>query len=366
MIYRRLEATNRLFIILLFICFSFSSSSSSSSSSSTDNNNTSNKQFVYINKKSVSSDESTAKNVNSYYTTTQHLINESYYNKSFDPLWYLNKFGYLDMTKKVGNEADLTTKMSSSLLMMPKLDDESHLLADAVKRFQKYAGLPVTGQLDNQTLAVMKLPRCGHPDILKSKKSGGSKERFTLDNLFSYRQHKYLKARARRRKRYALQGSKWAKSKLKFKVGKYPMYSMLSKEQIDHELKRAFNLWSEASNVEFEQVNDAQKSKSLLLLDQIVTSQTKPDAPAKKVDIDVRFETGFHGDSEPFDGSGLILGHAYFPEFGGSTHFDADELWTSKSNDGVNLYQVAVHEFGHALGLEHSDNFDAIMAPFFR
>ena len=29
---------------------------------------------------------------------------------------------------------------------------------------------------------------------------------------------------------------------------------------------------------------------------------------SKAADIDVRFETGFHEDSEPFDGSGPILG----------------------------------------------------------
>ena len=33
---------------------------------------------------------------------------------------------------------------------------------------------------------------------------------------------------------------------------------------------------------------------------------------------------------------------------------------------GTNLLQTAAHEFGHSLGLSHTDDNDALMAPFYR
>ena len=57
----------------------------------------------------------------------------------------------------------------------------------------------------------------------------------------------------------------------------------------------------------------------------------------------------------------------FFPTgFAGDAHFDDDEIFTLRTAQGTNFYWVALHEFGHSLGLEHSNKREAIMYPWYQ
>ncbi|XP_061497686.1 matrix metalloproteinase-14 isoform X5 [Anopheles gambiae] len=185
----------------------------------------------------------------------------------------------------------------------------------AIMEFQSFAGLNVTGELDGETMQLMSLPRCG----VKDKVGFGSDTRS---------------------KRYALQGSRWKVKDLTYRISKYPR--RLERTAVDKEIAKAFGVWSEYTDLRF--------------------TPKKTGA----VHIDIRFEENEHGDGDPFDGPGGTLAHAYFPVYGGDAHFDDAEQWTIDKPRGTNLFQVAAHEFGHSLGLSHSDVRSALMAPFYR
>eukprot|EP00106_Octopus_bimaculoides_P005813 XP_014773255.1 PREDICTED: matrix metalloproteinase-16-like [Octopus bimaculoides] len=65
------------------------------------------------------------------------------------------------------------------------------------------------------------------------------------------------------------------------------------------------------------------------------------------------------------DQHGGVLAHAFMPT-NGDVHFDESEDWSVNSSKGKSLLYVAVHEFGHSLGLYHSKDVNAIMFPYYK
>ncbi len=82
------------------------------------------------------------------------------------------------------------------------------------------------------------------------------------------------------------------------------------------------------------------------------------------------FASGAHGDGYPFIPEGSMLAHTFYPappnpeSIAGDMHFNADENWSVGS--GIDLFSVALHEAGHALGLGHSDQPSAVMYPYYQ
>ena len=213
---------------------------------------------------------------------------------------YFSKFGYLQgPSSETGN-------------LMSKED-----LPIAIRNFQKFGNIPVTGILDQRTKELLQKPRCGNKDTIEDS--------------------------TERMRRYVLAPSKWDKKELTYRILNYT--PDLPQATTRRAIIEAFKVWEGVTTLRFTEVRGG-------------------DA-----DILILFARQYHQDGYPFDGKGLVLAHAFFPgvDKGGDTHFDDDEQWTYNSDEnGVDLFMVAAHEFGHAIGLSHSNQPGALMYPWYQ
>ncbi|NXR05255.1 MMP7 protein, partial [Sagittarius serpentarius] len=181
-------------------------------------------------------------------------------------------------------------------------------LEERIKEMQLFFNLTVTGKLNAETEEMMKRPRCGVPDIADYKTFPGN--------------------------------PRWEKTHLTYKIVNYT--PDLPQKKVDDAIRRAFMVWSDVTPLQFHRVFN------------------------RPADIVIAFARREHGDGYPFDGRGNTLAHAFAPGggLGGDAHFDDDERW-SEFNREVNLFLVAAHEFGHSLGLDHSNVRGALMYPIY-
>ncbi|XP_068697556.1 matrilysin-like [Montipora foliosa] len=204
------------------------------------------------------------------------------------------------------------------------LKDGNHNVSDALREFQERSEIPVTGVLDATTIREMKKPRCGVPD----------------------RDEEVFSKRGRVKRQFSASDHKWDKMALTYKFINYDTkMGSLSPNKQRSIVRKAFQAWEAISPLNFTDISPAVSN----------------NAVSVKSDITLAFKTSKHkGCSYPFDGSGGVLAHAFFPKEG-DLHFDYNEKWTDGVTYGINLFSVALHEIGHLLGLRHSKNRSAIM-----
>jgi acylphosphatase len=227
---------------------------------------------------------------------------------------YLKRFGYLPNTE-LGRA--FTNWRPASAFDSEQDDEYDDNLEMAVTLFQRAYGLEETGEVDDATLELMSQPRCGFPDVA------------TSEGLASF----------------VAQGNRWPGPNVTYRHVNFT--GDLSQAEVRSALRGAFDLWAAHIPLSFSE--------------------------AATADIEIGFFAGNHGDgaTNAFDGPSGTLAHCYYPPpnggaIAGDCHFDEAETWSVNSPpSGIDLPTVALHELGHGLGLNHSNEKSAVMYAYY-
>ncbi|HND55251.1 MAG TPA: matrixin family metalloprotease, partial [Pirellulaceae bacterium] len=137
-------------------------------------------------------------------------------------------------------------------------------------------------------------------------------------------------------------GAGLGSANLSYYIGPVPASVGLTQDQVAAAVKTALDAWSSAAAIKF----------------------TPTNLPNQQRSLDITFAK--------LDGPGGTLAQAYFPgdsfrsTIGGDVQFDLSDTWevgNARGAAATDLTYVAVHEIGHALGVDHISGASSVMNP---